>query len=157
MSAPGRASCLDHLWSAWSGVRGGCLAIRFARTRPAEPEQWHGLLVLIEAAVALQPDTAAVIRDCLDSGGQAGSDLARQVTRLTSSYAFLISRVDELSSSLAVEEATRLLRYHHMLLAETARNTHSDPLAVTQVRTQYLAGRQEGLGSGWLTAAPIRS
>jgi signal transduction histidine kinase len=103
------------------------MSIRIARKRAAESDRSRELLVLIEAAVTLQADTAEVIGRCLDRECVAGSELARQVARLTSSYAYLISQVDELPSSFAVDEAARLLRYHHMLLAETARYTYNAP------------------------------
>jgi signal transduction histidine kinase len=103
------------------------MSIRVARKRAAELDRSRELLVLVEAAVTLQADTSEVIRRCLDRDSRPGSELARQVGRLTSGYAYLISQVDELPSSFAVDEAARLLRYHHMLLAETARYTYNAP------------------------------
>jgi signal transduction histidine kinase len=103
------------------------MSIQVTRKQAAESERSRALLVLIEAAVRLQADTAEAIRRCLDRECNAGSDLARQVGRLTSSYAYLISQVDELPSSFAVDETAGLLRYHHMLLAETARYAYNAP------------------------------
>ena len=81
------------------------MSIRVARKLAAESDRARALLVLIEAALTLQAGTAEVIRLCLDHERSAGVDLARQVGRLTSSYAYLISQVDELPSSSAVDEA----------------------------------------------------
>jgi signal transduction histidine kinase len=113
------------------------MSMRIARKRAAESDRARALLVVIEAAVTLQADTAEVIRRCLDHECSAGSDLARQVGRLTSSYAYLIFQVDELPSSVVVDEAASLLRYHHMLLAETARYTYNAPDSVANDRWQF--------------------
>jgi signal transduction histidine kinase len=103
------------------------MSIRVARNRAAELDRSRALLVLVEAALALQADTSEVIRRCLDGESSPGADLARQVGRLTAGYAYLISQVDQLPSSSVVAEAASLLRYHHMLLAETARYTYNAP------------------------------
>ena len=106
--------------------------------RRVAPEQWRALLVVVEAAVALQPETATVIGRCLYSGRSRGSELAQQVTRLTSGYAYLISRVDELRPSLVTDEVGRLLRYHHMLLAETARYAYNSANPLPNERWRYV-------------------
>jgi signal transduction histidine kinase len=113
------------------------MAIRVERKRAAELDRSRSLLVLVQAAVALQADTAAVIGRCLDRECSPGSELARQVGRLTSGYAYLISQVDALPSSSAVDEAASLLRYHHMLLAETARYTYNAPNSDVNDRWQF--------------------
>ena len=113
------------------------MSIRVARKLAAESDRARALLVLIEAALTLQAGTAEVIRLCLDHERSAGVDLARQVGRLTSSYAYLISQVDELPSSSAVDEAASLLRYHHMLLAETARYTYNAPNSSVNDRWRF--------------------
>jgi signal transduction histidine kinase len=113
------------------------MSIRVARKRAAESDRSRALLVLVEAAVTLQADTAEVIRRCFDRESAAGAELARQVNRLTSGYAYLISQVDELPSSFAVDEAARLFRYHHMLLAETARYAYNAPHSTLKDRRLF--------------------
>jgi signal transduction histidine kinase len=113
------------------------MSMRVARKRAAEADRARALLVLLEAAVTLQADTARVIRRCLDLECNAGAELAHQVTRLTSSYAYLISQVDELPSSVVVDEAASLLRYHHMLLAETARYSFNAPNSAVHDRLRF--------------------
>jgi signal transduction histidine kinase len=110
---------------------------RIAHKRAAQSDRSRDLLVLVEAAVTLQADTSEVIRRCLDRESRPGCDLARQVGRLTSSYAYLISQVDELPSSSAVAEAASLLRYHHMLLAETARYTYNAANSAPNARWRF--------------------
>lgn len=101
---------------------------RVVRRSPAEEQaSWRELLVVLEAAASLQAETNAALAACVDLDSSQGGSLARQVSRLTTGYAYLIARVRELPSSMLTDEVAGLLRYHHMLLAETSRYAYNAP------------------------------
>jgi signal transduction histidine kinase len=82
------------------------------------------LVVILDGAIALQPETESVMRSCLAEGPK-NSTLARQAGRLTSTLVDLLVRADALPASAIVEEARGLLLYHHRLLVETVDYAYS--------------------------------
>jgi signal transduction histidine kinase len=82
------------------------------------------LLVIVEAAIALQAEIESVMQACL-SPGPRGAALAQKGGQLRSALANLLDRADRLPQTWIVEEARGLLLYHHRLLAETVSRAFS--------------------------------
>ncbi len=82
------------------------------------------LLVIVEAAVALQPEIESVMRACLTQEPK-GVALAQKSGQLKTTLAYLMERAERLPQTWVVEETRHLLLYHHRLLAETVSRAYS--------------------------------
>lgn len=82
------------------------------------------LHLIVEAAIALQPEIESVMRACLNPEPK-GATLAQRGGRLNATLARLLDRSDRLPQTWIVEQAQALLMYHYRLLAETVSRAFS--------------------------------
>ncbi len=82
------------------------------------------LLVIVDSAVALQPEIESVMRACLTQEPK-GVALAQKGGQLKATLAELLERAERLPQTWVVEETRGLLLYHHRLLAETVSRAYS--------------------------------
>lgn len=82
------------------------------------------LLVIVKAAITLQPEIESVMRASLTPEPK-GAALAQKSGQLNATLAYLLERADGLPQTWVVEEARALLLYHHHLLAETVSRAYS--------------------------------
>ncbi len=97
------------------------MTVQDSRTGPSDVDSRSvlaELLVVVEAAIALQPEIESVMQACLTQEPK-GVALARKGGQLKATLADLLERVDRLPQTWIVEEGRGLLLYHHRLLAET--------------------------------------
>lgn len=103
------------------------MTVQDSKTSPSDGDSRSvlaELLVIVEAAVALQPEIESVMRACLTQEPK-GVALAQKGGQLKAALAYLLERADRLPQTWAVEEAGGLILYHHRLLAETVSRAYS--------------------------------
>ena len=103
------------------------MTVQDSRTGPSDVDSRSvlaELLVIVEAAIALQPEIESVMRACLTQQPK-GAALAQKGGHLRATLAYLLERADRLPQTWIVEEARGLLLYHHRLLAETVSRAYS--------------------------------